>query len=162
MTSIYRSNLNTRKKIFNSWGRGLKRYFFIRVFKAGFYSESGVAPQDVLQDVPKRIELIYYTKLPGKRLAWETRKAMRRNTTEAEYEQIKSRIDIMDGLWVDLNPGDHFVNVYIPGYGTDYIFNGKLIGHIEGDDFARALFAVWVGEYPIDPGLRSKLLGYDK
>ncbi|MCD4782118.1 MAG: chalcone isomerase family protein [Candidatus Omnitrophica bacterium] len=149
---------NYKGQRLNLVGSGQKWYFFIRVFNAGFYLPPDTDACRALEDVPKRIELIYYTSLPGKRLAMETRKAMKRNSTKEQYEQFKSRIDIMDTYFVNLKAGDHFINVYIPGYGTDYIFNGEIIGHIDGADFARALFAVWVGDSPIDKGLKVKLL----
>jgi hypothetical protein len=37
--------------------------------------------------------------------------------------------------------------------------NGRSKGTIEGTDFARVFFSIWLGSQPPNPGLRSGLLG---
>jgi len=38
--------------------------------------------------------------------------------------------------------------------------NGEARGFVEGDDFAAALFAIWLGPKPLDEKLRRKLLSW--
>jgi hypothetical protein len=37
--------------------------------------------------------------------------------------------------------------------------NGTVKGTIAGDDFGRALFSIWLGSRPPNPGLKAGLLG---
>jgi chalcone isomerase-like protein len=43
--------------------------------------------------------------------------------------------------------------------GTTLVLNGKALGSIPGDDFARALFTVWFGPKPGDENLKRGMLG---
>ena len=38
------------------------------------------------------------------------------------------------------------------------LLNGELLVSVEGDDFARAYFGIWLGEEPIAPPLREAVL----
>lgn len=48
---------------------------------------------------------------------------------------------------------------YIPESGTVLTYNSMPLGTIEGPEFARAVFSIWIGANPIDKGFRDKLLG---
>jgi hypothetical protein len=48
---------------------------------------------------------------------------------------------------------------YIPGKGTTLSYNTIPLGTIEGIEFSKALFSIWIGENPIDEGFRDRLLG---
>ena len=45
----------------------------------------------------------------------------------------------------------------IRGQVTDE--GGTPLGNIEGEDFAAAVFAIWLGQAPIDEDFRDTLLG---
>jgi hypothetical protein len=47
---------------------------------------------------------------------------------------------------------------YIPGKGTELALNGESKGVVEGDDFAAALFSIWLGSKPISESLKKELL----
>jgi len=51
------------------------------------------------------------------------------------------------------------VFTYAPGRGVSVEVKGQVKGVIPGDDFARALFSIWLGPKPPDPDLKSGLLG---
>lgn len=140
-------------------GLGVKSYLFVRVFVAGFYIEESLKDDEFLDDVPKRLEVAYFHKIPGTKLASETRRRIRLNTDNQEFDRIEDRVNIMDSFFVNLYPGDRYALTYIPNQGTYFSYNEKLIGKIEGSDFAKALFAVWIGKEPISQSLKESLLG---
>jgi hypothetical protein len=129
---------------------------------AGFYLGEKSSAKDALQDVPKKLDVAYSQSIPAERLAKETRQRIWANVGDAEYQRLKSRIDKMDNYFVNIKPGDHYALTYIPGQGTRFTYNDDLIGTIEGEDFARGLFSVWVGKKPIDPNLKAALLGVNR
>jgi hypothetical protein len=54
--------------------------------------------------------------------------------------------------------GDQIVMTYLPGKGTAVSVKGTEKGVIEGKDFADALFAVWLGNNPVQEDLKKALL----
>ena len=155
----FNDKIEMHKTSFVLKGLGSKSYLFVKVFVAGFYVEQNFKTQGFLDDVPKRIEVAYFYKIPGVKLAAETSRRIVLNTSPQEFNQIKDRVRGMNSYFVDLNPGDRYALTYIPNQGTYFTYNEKLMGKIEGSDFAKALFAVWIGREPISQSLKASLLG---
>lgn len=55
--------------------------------------------------------------------------------------------------------GDDIQIIYKPGKGTAVIINGTYKGLVEGLEFKKALFSIWLGSKPADSGLKSEMLG---
>jgi hypothetical protein len=140
-------------------GIGLKRVFFMRAFVAGFYLEEDIPIEEALTDVPKRIEVSYFVRIPGEKLAHYTEKMMRLNMGEDEYAALSESVKQMGEYFVDLHPGDRYALTYIPETGTQFEYNGQVVGLIEGEDFARGIFSVWIGGVPMDKHLKDQILG---
>ncbi len=155
----FNDRIELHNTVFKLKGLGVKSYVFVKVFVAGFYVEENFKEYDVLEDGPKRLEVAYFYKIPGAKLAVETSRRIKLNTNQQEFNQIKDRVHMMNSYFVDLNPGDRYALTYIPNQGTYFTYNEKLIGKIEGKDFAKALFAVWIGKEPINHSLKESLLG---
>ena len=54
---------------------------------------------------------------------------------------------------------DVFVLVYDPNTGVTVHKNGAVQGTIQGVAFKKALFGIWLGNNPVDAGLKTKLVG---
>lgn len=145
--------------LFELQGKGYKRFLFMKAFDAGFYTTSGVSKDDLLEDVPKYLEVEYHVSIPGKSLTDYTITHMKRNVTREEFSDLKTEILQMGEYFVDLKPRDRFSLIYLPGVGTQFAHNGKLVGVVSGDKFGRALFSVWIGVKPFDPSLKRKIIG---
>ncbi|MFT6503157.1 MAG: hypothetical protein ACJASQ_003289 [Crocinitomicaceae bacterium] len=59
----------------------------------------------------------------------------------------------------ELKDGDAILIIYKPGKGTAVMVNGKYKGLVEGLEFKKALFSIWLGATPADKKLKSKMLG---
>jgi hypothetical protein len=55
--------------------------------------------------------------------------------------------------------GDTMTLTYLPEVGTRVNVNGKAVATLAGADFARGLFAIWLGPKPPNAGLKRGLLG---
>ena len=141
-------------------GTGIKSVAFIKAFKAGFY-RGAQEREEVIWESPKRIEVEYFVNIPAQRMAKYTIKKMKVNTTEEEFQQIFPRVQNMETYFVDLKPGDRYSLTYIPGKGTKFAHNNQVTGIIEGSDFAKALFSVWIGDKPFDKRIKKQILGID-
>ncbi len=58
-----------------------------------------------------------------------------------------------------MKPGDRYAFTYLPERGTELSLNGEPLGTLPGVDLAKALFAIWLGEVPLDDSLKQALLG---
>jgi len=77
---------------------------------------------------------------------------------KGELPALKDRIATFNGWMSDLKTGQRLTFRYVPGVGVDVDVAGAAKGTIKGEDFARALFAIWLGDPP-NPELKAGLLG---
>jgi len=141
-------------------GTGLFRYLgLIDAYVGALYLEEGVPTEDVLADKAKRLEVEYFHAIKGEDFGKATRKVIARNTDPETLERLRARIDYHNALYVDVRPGDRYALTYIPGKGTELALNGERIGVIEGADFASALYAMWLGQKPMNDAFKQQVLG---
>jgi len=134
------------------------RWFLFDVYVAGLYLPPDVEPSRVLDDVPKRIEFHYLVSIDGKDFGPAGEKILRRGLSEEALAPLADRLARIRAAYRDVEPGDRYALTYVPGRGTELSMNGQPILTIEGADFARAYFSIWLGEKPLDDGFRKNLL----
>lgn len=140
-------------------GTGLMRYrYVIKAYVAALYLGERVDAEDVLDDVPRRLEIEYFWGIPAEAFARVTFEGIARNRGEAAAERMREAIDALSRLYADVAPGDRYALTYVPGVGTELSLNGVPRGVVEGAEFSSALFAIWLGEQPFDEALREQLL----
>jgi hypothetical protein len=145
-------------------GTGLARYrVLIKAYVAALYlseSYSGDrSPATLLEDAPRRLEIEYFWAIPAREFAKATVEGISMNTDRETFERLRDRIEQLNAMYEDIQPGDRYAITYLPGGGTALSINGRRLGSIEGADFASALFAIWLGERALDDSLRRQLLG---
>lgn len=144
-------------------GTGLMRYgVLIKAFVAALYlsepaGEEGT-PSRALADVPRRLEIEYFWSIPADDFASATVEGISRSTNRAAFEKLRDRVDKLNAMYEDIEPGDRYALTYAPGMGTELALNGRSLGVIEGADFSSALFAIWLGDRALDDSLRKQLL----
>ncbi len=72
---------------------------------------------------------------------------------------LKDRIATLNGWMTDVKSGDRLTFIRKPGAGVIVEVNGAAKGTISGDDFAKALLAIWLGADPPNPEIKAGLLG---
>ena len=143
-------------------GAALYRYLVvIKAYAGALYMPETVAPEDVLTDVPKHLELSYFHAIKGEDFGAATLKVMRKNVDSATMARLMPKVTKFNSLYVDVAPGDRYAITYVPGQGTTLRINGKAIGTIPGADFAAAIFSLWLGPEPIDKQFKYALLGVE-
>jgi hypothetical protein len=141
-------------------GIGLLRYMGIfKIYTGALYLPPDVNPAQVLDDVPKRLEVKYLRSFQAKDIGPATISGIKNNVDYQTFKQLESRIAYHNSLYEDVEPGDRVSLTYIPAMGTILEINGKVKGSIEGPDFAEALFSMWLGDKPFDSGFKRALLG---
>lgn len=80
-------------------------------------------------------------------------------STNNNIAPIKDKVLKFKSLFNDeIKVGDKFILVYIPDKGVVFYKNGEKKGVIEGYDFRKALFGIWLGDNPVDATLKEDLL----
>lgn len=110
----------------------------------------------------KRLVLVMLRATAASSLGETIVEAIGANHTESELESIKVPLDelqlLMNGIGL-LRAGTAIAFDYVPGAGLQLVLQGSPRGSvIRGTDLYRALLRAWLGDEPIDRGLRRALV----
>ena len=137
-----------------------KLYFWgFEVYTIALYMPEDIAPARVLEgDVPRKLDLRYHRGIDAKDIVKAKMKTLRDNP-EIDLNAIRDKVDKMNGWYRDVEEGDRYELLYEPGKGTSLIFNGQVDGTIEGEEFAKAIFSIWLStDHSLNEGLTEDLL----
>ena len=86
-----------------------------------------------------------------------------KNSIGKPTKDMRAKIDKFKSIFADseIKDGDIYDIVYIPSKGVVVFKNGKIQPIIEGYEFKKALFAIWLGDKPADDDLKDDLLGIE-
>jgi len=142
--------------------RGTGRLVWMRmvtVYDAALYLPADAPGKDVLEDVPKRLELRYHISIKGEKFGESAVPFLEKNVAAEELVRLKPRLEQLNRLYRDVKEGDRYALTYAPGKGTTLTLNGNTLGTVDGADFAAAYFAIWLGAKPISDTMRDELMG---
>ena len=143
-------------------GAGLRKKYFVKVYAGGLYirKKESDAKKIINADEPMAIRMQFiYDGVSGKELvdAWNEGFS---NATAGNLGPIKERIDNFNSFFAEeARKGDIYDIIYTPGQGASVYIKGKLMGTVSGLDFKKVLFAIWLGEKPVDNSLKQGMLG---
>jgi len=141
-------------------GLGLREATFLKVdvYVAGLYLPSKTSDAEAIleQDVPAALHMKFVRKVGRSDMTKAWTEGFEKNGAGPDLEE---RIGRLNGWMTDLVKGDEMRFHYLPGEGVEVIVKGESQGRIEGADFARALWSIWLGPNPPNPGLKTGLLG---
>ena len=145
-------------------GMAAKTHFLIgTVYVAGLYMERPLKSARAVINAEQVKHVVFQLDtrfLTIERFIEHTDRSFRDNNPPSLLVRIRPRIDQYYSMWSGRpKRGDRLSLTYIPGKGTVVRFWGKKRGVIPGADFMRALFAIWLGENPPQPGFRQAFLG---
>ena len=159
--TYFEENLTVGNTSLSLTGVGLLRYWGFKAYVGALYVEAGVKADDALSDRAKRIEIEYLRAIRGEDFGPAADKAISKNVDPETYERLRPQIDLHSSFYEDVKPGDRYSLTYIPGIGTELALNGQPKGIIEGTDFAKAVFSIWLGPEPINDSFKAQILGQE-
>jgi hypothetical protein len=141
-------------------GMGLRKKAIFKVYVAGLYLEirSKEASNIVSSEQIKSIRLHMLRNLSGSELADAISDAFWMNV-KSTRSALEARLQKLTMMFPSVVTGDVITLSYVPMKGTMVTAKGQQKGVIEGKDFADALFAVWLGDNPVQVDLKKALLG---
>jgi hypothetical protein len=141
-------------------GAALLRYlYFIEAYTGALYLSETADGSRALENIPRHLVLEYRVAISADDFAEATEKKIRDSVSDAVFQGLMPKITALNRLYKDVVPKDRYALTYIPGTGTILALNGTPLGTIEGAEFSRAVFSIWIGKNPIDKGFRDRLLG---
>jgi hypothetical protein len=141
-------------------GVGLKKLWtVVKVSVAALYLREGVSPSTVSSNVPKRLEIEYFHAISATDFVTLTEKLLKQNVDPSVISRMQPRLDRLNALYRDVQPGYRHALTCVPEEGTTLALNGVDLGTIEGEDFASAVFSMWLGQGPLSDSLKKELLG---
>ncbi|TMQ68508.1 MAG: hypothetical protein E6K78_00730 [Candidatus Eisenbacteria bacterium] len=141
-------------------GIGLRKKAIIKVYVGGLYLETrSHDPAAILAaDAPRAVRMQFLRNVGHERLAGAFREGFRDNAPTF-VERRKADVDRCVAMLPDIKTGDVLTVAYVPGTGATLTLGGRLLGTIEGREFAEALFLIWLGPKPPSAELKKGLLG---
>jgi hypothetical protein len=140
-------------------GMGLRQATVLRVkaYVGGLYLEERTNDGDTVINSRqvKRVTMKFLRNIDRAPLASGWTDELRKAPSKIPEDRIAQ----FTSLLPDVKKGDTMSFTWRPGTGIEITLNGKAIGTVPGDDFARALFAVWFGPKPGDENLKRGMLG---
>lgn len=143
-------------------GLGVRKATFLKVnvYVAALYAGqpsrdgkalvAGSGPDELVLHFVRNVGVEDLTK------AWN--EGFERNSKQ-QLPAFKERIAKLNGWMSEMKTGQRLTFIRRPGVGIEVGVDGAVKGTVEGDDFARALFAIWLGDNPPNPELKKGLLG---
>lgn len=146
--------------VLNGLGTREATVFNVNVYVAGLYLEqkSSDATAILSSTGAKRLVLKFVRDVERDDIVEAWSDGFEKNA-KGQVGALKSKIGKLNGWMADMAEGGILTFTYIPQKGVVVEINGKSKGTIDGDDFARALFSIWLGSSPPNSGLKSGLLG---
>ena len=143
-------------------GLGLREATILKVdvYVAGLYLESAESDADAIlaSDGPRVLHMQFVRKVGRDDItkAWSDGFA---NNLGADANALATDIATLNGWMEDMAKGDSLRFTFTPESGLEVSVKGSRSGVIEGPEFARGMFAVFLGPAPPNPGLKKGLLG---
>ncbi len=145
-------------------GAGMREKVVFDLYAGGLYlqSKSSDAKSIINADETMVIKLDIVSKLVSSSKMTDAVDEGFEAATDDNIGPLEDRIEKFKSFFKDkIVKTNVFDIAYIKGVGSVVYKNGTKIGVIEGMDFKKALFAIWLGEDPADEDLKEGMLGID-
>jgi hypothetical protein len=144
-------------------GAGIRKKAFFKLYVAGLYvgKKTTSGKELVAADAPLAVRLQITSSMVSSDNMSEAIKEGFGKSAGGNLAALQKRVDSFIATFKKdpITEGNIFELKYVPGKGVETHKNGKLLGTIEGLDFKKALFGIWLGEDPVDADLKKGLLG---
>jgi len=143
-------------------GAGIREKFFMDIYIGALYLESKTNDVNtIMNDTGAASVLMHflYSEVSKEKLTDGWTEGFEKNLSRTTMQAIEERVTIFNKLFQTVHEGDVIRLDYLPESGTQVRINGEWRGKVEGNDFFRALLAIWLGEKPVTKSLRKDMLG---
>lgn len=139
----------------------LKYKWVISLYVAGLYlpKATDTTPGAAVAATPKRLLMHYARDIPREKMVEATNETIGNGLSPEQATAIAPSQKIWNALYPAPRENDVLTFDHLPGGTLIMTLNGSEVGRLTDDAFARALFAIWIGEHPVKESLRDTLIG---
>lgn len=155
--------LTTNGSSLNLNGAGVREKFFMDLYVGGLYlqNKDQDAKKIINADEPMALRLhIVSGLITSEKMTAATKEGFDNALGGKKDPAMQAKIDTLLATFKDeIKEGDVFEMVYVPQEGIKVFKNTALAKTIEGVDFKKALFGIWLSENPAQKSLKLEMLG---
>lgn len=146
-------------------GVGLRKRAIFKVYLNGLYvpQKSTDAATLINEKGARRASLRMLRDVDADSFVSAFTDGLKNNLSEAQLAALKSQVDAFTATMKsvgEVKKGDVINFDYAPDGGTRITVNGQPRGNpIPGHDFYAAVMRIWLGDKPVDEGLKKGMLG---
>jgi len=133
----------------------LKWKYLVKVYLVGLYKPEQVTVDRVLGDIPKRLEYYFFVDMKASDFQDTGFQLMARNVGEEKAKRLTEELKALNKLYKDVKAGQRYTLTYLPGRGVEMALDGKVLGSVQGAEFAAAYFSIWLGPDPVSKSLQE-------
>ena len=143
-------------------GAGIRTKFFMKLYVGGLYLQNKESSGKTVVNANKPMAIrlhIISSMITSEKMEDATREGFK-DATNGNTANIKGQIEMFIDVFKDeIKVNDTFNLVYNPAKGVEIYKNDKLSTTINGLEFKKALFGIWLGEEPAQDSLKDEMLG---
>lgn len=141
-------------------GLGLREFLWVDVYVGGLYLETKATTPDAVmaEQGPFRVAMHLLHDISHKQFADNWMDDLKHNNPGI-MDKLGAQAKQFVGLFDDAKKGDEIIMDFVPGTGLSVTHNGKLMGTVAGDEFARDVLHCYVGPNPPTEKLKKGMLG---
>ena len=142
-------------------GAGVRKKFIVKVYVGALYlpRKMSDAAAIVALDQPKSVRMHFLRDVDRSSMFGAIRDGFESNS-KAQLPELEPKLKLLEeGLPPEVKEGQVVQVAYAPGRGATVGVEGGKSVTIEGKAFGDALFRVWLGDDPVDGGLKEGMLG---
>ncbi len=143
-------------------GAGLRSKVFFKIYAGGLYLEgaSNDGSAIIKADKPMLVRLHFiYDGVSPEKLQTGWIDGFAKTTPDADAELQKGMKAFAALFAKEAKENDIYDIVWLPGTGLEVRYNDALLATLPGLALKQALFAIWLGDKPVDKNLRKGMLG---
>ena len=152
--------VDSRSLVLNGMGLREATMLKVDVYVAALYLEKKSSdPGEIIRsEQAKRLAMKFVRAVARKDLVKAWNEGFEK-TAQGSLAALQDRITTFNSFMSDMPNGATMSFTYVPGAGVTVEVQGATKGTIPGPDFAQALYGIWLGPSPPNPGLKEGLLG---
>jgi hypothetical protein len=134
-----------------TWG------LLVKVYMVALYKPDTVRIEQLLEDVPKRLEFYFLVDTKASDFQNSGFDLMVQNVGEKKAESLDKELKAFNSFYRDVKAGQRYMFTYIPGRGLEMALDGEVLGQVKGEEFAAAYLSIWLGPKPVSANLQKGL-----
>jgi hypothetical protein len=143
-------------------GAGFRVKFFLKMYAGGLYLiQKNHDPKKIIdsdESMALRLRIVSGV-ITTKKMTDAIDEGFK-NSTGKNIASFKIEIAKFKSFFAEeIKKGDIFDIIYVPAEGISVYKNERLKGTIQGFDFKKAVFGIWIGEKPADSKLKKRMIG---